>query len=176
MLFFPPSQIVELGLDPTDTNKTKLDIYEEHFEKPFLKATQQYYQAESEKFVAENGIVEYLKKASSFFHFLSQFIFFFFLFYLFIYSSFPIGIQQVEKRIAEEETRIQRYLHQSTSQPLLAACDSHLIAAHKDPMNEEFKKLLAAHQVDGELPAALFSFPFFFSPPKKLVCRFREDV
>jgi len=145
-LFSHPSffQIVELGLDKTDTYKTKLDIYEEHFERPLLKATQQYYQAESEKFIAENGIVEYMKR--------------------------------VEKRIAEEETRIQRYLHQSTSQPLLAACDSHLIAAHKDPMNEEFKKLLAAHQVDGELPAALFSFPFFFSPPKKLVCRFREDV
>ena len=110
---------VELGLDTVDVNKTKLDVYEENFQKPFLKATEQYYKAESEKFVAENGIVEYLKK--------------------------------VEKRLAEEDSRVQRYLHPSTSGPLMAALDAQLITAHKDPMVEEFKKLLINHQVEGNL-------------------------
>lgn len=53
-------------MDPTDTNKTKLDVYQESFEKTFLKVTQDYYRAESEKYIADNGIVEYLKKVRTF--------------------------------------------------------------------------------------------------------------
>ncbi|KAI1345040.1 Cullin [Xylariaceae sp. FL0016] len=54
---------VSLGLDEHDATKSTLDIYRFHFEKPFLEATKNFYQAESKQFVSENSVVEYMKKA-----------------------------------------------------------------------------------------------------------------
>ncbi|KAF9014369.1 Cullin-domain-containing protein [Hymenopellis radicata] len=54
---------VSLGLDNTDPNKECLDVYKEHFETPFIQATELYYKKESEAFLAENTVSEYLKKA-----------------------------------------------------------------------------------------------------------------
>ena len=54
---------VSLGLDDNDSTKTTLDVYRYHFERPFLEATKQFYTAESKQFVAENSVVEYMKKA-----------------------------------------------------------------------------------------------------------------
>lgn len=54
---------VSLGLDNSDPNKECLDIYREHFESPFIEATEQYYKKESESFLAENSVSDYLKKA-----------------------------------------------------------------------------------------------------------------
>lgn len=54
---------VALGLDPSDPSKTTLDCYRYHFEKPFLEATRLFYQTESTQFLAENSVVEYMKKA-----------------------------------------------------------------------------------------------------------------
>ena len=56
---------VSLGLDETDSTKSTLDVYRWHFEKPFLDATKEYYQNESKQFVAENSVVEYMKKAET---------------------------------------------------------------------------------------------------------------
>ena len=56
---------VSLGLDETDTTKSTLDVYRFNFEKPFLDATTQYYQEESAQFVAQNPVVEYMKKAET---------------------------------------------------------------------------------------------------------------
>jgi cullin 1 len=56
---------VSLGLDEGDSSKTTLDVYRFHFEKPFLEATGEFYRAESKQFVAENSVVEYMKKAES---------------------------------------------------------------------------------------------------------------
>jgi cullin 1 len=56
---------VSLGLDEADTSKSTLDVYRYHFEKPFLVATKEFYQAESKQFVAENSVVEYMKKAEA---------------------------------------------------------------------------------------------------------------
>jgi cullin 1 len=56
---------VSLGLDEHDSTKTTLEIYRFHFEKPFLTATEQFYAAESKQFVAENSVVEYMKKAET---------------------------------------------------------------------------------------------------------------
>ena len=55
--------LVSLGLDNTDPNKECLNIYEEHFEIPFIVCTEQYYKKESETFLAENSVSDYLKKA-----------------------------------------------------------------------------------------------------------------
>lgn len=54
---------VSLGLDEADPTKSTLDVYRFNFEKPFLEATKVFYEAESKQFVAENSIVEYMKKA-----------------------------------------------------------------------------------------------------------------
>lgn len=56
---------VSLGLDESDSSKSTLDVYRKFFEKPFLEATTSYYQMESKQFVAENSVVEYMKKASA---------------------------------------------------------------------------------------------------------------
>ncbi|KAL2833089.1 Cullin [Aspergillus pseudoustus] len=56
---------VSLGLDDTDPTKSTLDVYRSFFEKPFLAATRTYYEEESRQFVAENSVVEYMKKAEA---------------------------------------------------------------------------------------------------------------
>ncbi|KAF2472931.1 Cullin-domain-containing protein [Lindgomyces ingoldianus] len=56
---------VSLGLDESDSSKSTLDVYKEFFEKPFLAATGEYYNNESKQFLAENSVVEYMKKAEA---------------------------------------------------------------------------------------------------------------
>jgi cullin 1 len=56
---------VSLGLDEQDSSKSTLDVYKEYFEKPFLTATTDYYRNESKQFLAENSVVEYMKKAET---------------------------------------------------------------------------------------------------------------
>ncbi|KAF7299052.1 CULLIN-2 domain-containing protein [Mycena indigotica] len=55
--------LVLLGLDEADPNKACLDVYKEHFEMPFLESTELHYKNESESFLAENTVSDYLKKA-----------------------------------------------------------------------------------------------------------------
>lgn len=38
-------------------------MYKEHFEAPFIAATEKYYKTESEAFLAENTVSDYLKRA-----------------------------------------------------------------------------------------------------------------
>jgi cullin 1 len=54
-----------LGLDESDTNKSTLDVYRQYFEKPFVQASADYYRSESKRFMAENSVVEYMKKAET---------------------------------------------------------------------------------------------------------------
>ena len=54
---------VSLGLDEADTNKQSLDVYRDAFEIPFIEATERYYRNESEAFLAENSVSDYLKRA-----------------------------------------------------------------------------------------------------------------
>ncbi|GAA5973888.1 hypothetical protein JCM11641_001202 [Rhodosporidiobolus odoratus] len=56
---------VALGLDEADTNRQNLEVYREAFEKPFLMATETYYKAESEQYLSENSVTEYMKKAEA---------------------------------------------------------------------------------------------------------------
>ncbi|KAG6850729.1 hypothetical protein H0H93_009352 [Arthromyces matolae] len=55
--------LVSLGLDETDPDKACLTEYKNHFETPFLKATEAYYRKESLAFLANNSISDYLKMA-----------------------------------------------------------------------------------------------------------------
>ncbi|KXT04828.1 hypothetical protein AC578_9730 [Pseudocercospora eumusae] len=54
---------VSLGIDDADSTKTTLDVYRTYFEKPYLEATSAYYEKESQQFLAENAVVDYMKKA-----------------------------------------------------------------------------------------------------------------
>jgi cullin 1 len=54
--------LVYLGLDDTDSRKTTLEVYRQYFEQPFVNATQVYYTLESERFVSENSVTEYMKR------------------------------------------------------------------------------------------------------------------
>lgn len=54
--------LVALGLDDADSSKSTLDVYKDHFERPFVEASEVYYKKESEKFVSENSVTDYMKK------------------------------------------------------------------------------------------------------------------
>jgi cullin 1 len=101
---------VSLGIDDSDLDKVLLDNYKEHFEIPFLIATETYYKHESESFVAENSVSDYLKKA--------------------------------ERRLKEEEDRVERYLHTTTRKLLITKCEHVLVRAHAELMWENFQSLL----------------------------------
>lgn len=101
---------VSLGLDEADPTRPTIDVYRDHFGKPFLDATEEYYRAESEKFVLENSASDYMKKA--------------------------------ETRLHEEESRVELYLHQSSTAPLMQTCDNALIKEHSEMLQEEFLPLL----------------------------------
>ncbi|KAF9405028.1 hypothetical protein BGZ94_003806 [Podila epigama] len=104
------TSFVSLGLDENDSKKTTLEIYRDYFEKPFVSATEVYYKMESEKFLSENSVTEYMKKA--------------------------------EARLAEEESRVQMYLHASTHKPLIQTCETVLVKGHTEIIWEEFQNLL----------------------------------
>lgn len=101
---------VNLGLDESDLTKTSITVYRDHFSKPFLEATERYYRAESEQYISEYSVSDYLKKA--------------------------------EARLHEEEGRVELYLHQSSTAPLMQTCDNALIKAHSELLQEEFLSLL----------------------------------
>jgi cullin 1 len=57
--------LVSLGLDELDTTKQNLEVYRADFETLFLQATELYYKAESDNYVTENSVVDYMKKAET---------------------------------------------------------------------------------------------------------------
>ncbi|KAI7862751.1 Cullin [Spinellus fusiger] len=56
---------VSLGLDTNDSTKSNLDVYKKYFEDPFVQATEVYYKTESEKFISENSVPDYMRKAEA---------------------------------------------------------------------------------------------------------------
>lgn len=55
--------LVSIGIDKQDPSLTCLDVYTSDFEIPFLTATEKYYSQESETFLANNSVSDYLKKS-----------------------------------------------------------------------------------------------------------------
>lgn len=121
---------VSLGLDEQDTNKAALDVYKEHLEVPFIAATEKYYKQESEAFLAENSVSEYLKKAEE-------------------------RLREEEDRVERFlNTHTRKLVCSSTisyyfacSNPcyfnqLISRCEHVLIREHAEVMWEEFQKLL----------------------------------
>ena len=56
--------IVHLGINDEEprTSGPTLSVYRKHFESNFLTDTEQYYTAESNAFLAENPVTEYMKR------------------------------------------------------------------------------------------------------------------
>jgi cullin 1 len=134
---------VSMGIDDVDTSKACLDVYEEHFQRPFLEETEIFYKAESEAFLAEHSVSDYLKKA--------------------------------ERRIKEEEDRVDRYLHSSTKDALVSACDEVLIRQHATVLLENFNRLLEADKEQDvkRLYALMSRIPEGLEPMRKT---FQEHV
>jgi cullin 1 len=57
-------------------------------------------------------------------------------------------MKRVEHRIEQEESRVQRYLHASTRDPLIAKLDQVLINKHKEPLWQKFNDLLVEDKKD----------------------------
>lgn len=53
---------VIFGIDKSNTKAASLDVYQEFFEKPFIQATESFYKGESETFISNNPVTEYMKK------------------------------------------------------------------------------------------------------------------
>ncbi|KAI9312820.1 Cullin [Dichotomocladium elegans] len=102
--------LVSLGLDTTDSTKSNLDVYKDFFELPFIQGTEVYYTTESEKFITENSVPDYMKKA--------------------------------DIRLAEEENRVEMYLHESTHKPLIFKCETVLVKKHSEALWEGFQSLI----------------------------------
>ncbi|KAF8337679.1 Cullin, partial [Amanita rubescens] len=55
--------LISLGINPKDPNVVCLDVYKEHFETSFIVGAEQYYKRESNMFLAEKSVSDYLRKA-----------------------------------------------------------------------------------------------------------------
>lgn len=59
------TSFVSLGLDENNTKKTSLSVYKQFFEQKFIDATRDYYTKESNYFLSNHSVIEYIKKAST---------------------------------------------------------------------------------------------------------------
>jgi cullin 1 len=57
------SSYIMLGIDEADPLRKTLDSYKKYFEEPFIQGTRTYYQHESDSFLQNNSVVEYMVKA-----------------------------------------------------------------------------------------------------------------
>lgn len=54
--------LVPIGFNKADVDEECLDLYKQHFEDPFIAATDQYYRTESESCLAQDSMSDYMKK------------------------------------------------------------------------------------------------------------------
>jgi cullin 1 len=125
---------VSLGLDEEDIDNVSLDVYKEHLETPFLNATEEFYEQESNKFQAlapsssRNLLslwrIPWHRQDYRRTHCLSDYL------------------KKAEERLKEEEDRVDRYLNTETRNQLISKCEQVLIRPHSDLMWESFQSLL----------------------------------
>lgn len=118
--------LVSLGIDDNDSNKPSLDVYKEHFEAPFIEATEKYYHTESEAFLAENSVSDYLKKAEQRLREEEDRV------ERFLHTNTRKTVSDLNKSHTNLNHRFQ----------LISGCEQVLIKEHAEIMWEEFQKLL----------------------------------
>lgn len=119
---------VSLGLDESDSTKSTLDVYRKYFETPFVNATRKYYQDESRQFLAENSVIEYMKKVRNVPN-VQQ-------------LRHLAKLLQAEIRLLEERQRVSLYLLTEITNPLMKCCEGALVADHSTILRDEFQVLL----------------------------------
>lgn len=130
---------VELGLNEDsdvkpEAKSPKLGVYKTAFEAPFLEDTEAFYTKESQEFLANNPVTEYMRKVK--------------LAYYIIYVA-NLNLFQVEQRLKEEEKRVNTYLHRTTLDRLGRCCESVLIQRHSELFQTEFQNLLISDKHEG---------------------------
>ncbi len=115
-------------------------VYQDVFETPFLKDVERFYTHESDEFLRQNPVTEYMKKAERrlqeevsarprFVIHLPWVAFF----------SFPLQVKRVDE-----------YLHPSTKEKLVHTCEHVLIEKHACVFHCEFQSLLNDDKTEGE--------------------------
>ncbi|VDO81725.1 unnamed protein product [Heligmosomoides polygyrus] len=114
---------VELGIEEEETPdqvragqanpNAKLKVYVEHFETKFLRETENFYANEAQAFLEHNPLTEYMKKVNYITSLGSALA----------YQEFHNKVVQVERRLEDERTRCEMYLHMATQEPLSKTCE-----------------------------------------------------
>lgn len=126
---------VALGLDENDANRTNLEVYKEAFEKPFLAQTEKYYTAESNAYIADNSVTDYMKKAVTRLQEEEDRV------DLYLNSS-------TRKSVSASETPFKDSLLTVASSQLVTTCENALVKSHSEVLQEEFQRLLDQDKED----------------------------
>ena len=112
---------------------SNLELYKNHFEKPFLKATEDFYVNLANSFLQNNSVVEYLEKVK----------------------------QSLNKE--DHRDRVHSYLHVSTSKPLIQLLENILIRDRLEVIysifeilliNERYQDLILPYKLIDRIPNA----------------------
>jgi cullin 1 len=129
---------VSLGLDESDSTRQNLDVYRNEFERPFLVATEIYYKAESETFIAENSVTDYMRKAEARLREEESRV------EMYLHATTKRQVSRVGVMYGEAGR-----LTSARSQ-LVQTCDAVLVRGHAQMMWDEFQSLLDLAKTDGE--------------------------
>lgn len=112
---------VELGFNEEDSDpkEQKLAVYKENFEKKFIAETATFYEHESDAYLSNNTVTEYMKHVEQ-------------------------RLDEERKRVDRGDLNcvLTSYLHESTHDLLVNTCEQVLIEKHLDIFRAEFQNLL----------------------------------
>lgn len=128
--------LVALGLDETDAKRQNLDVYRSAFEVPFIAATELYYRAESEQFIADNSVTEYMKKAEARLSEEDRRV------ESYLHHNTKKAVSDLSRSLPGR-----KLTHVVTLQ-LITKCEDVLVKSHAVLMQEEFQRLLDQDRED----------------------------
>ncbi|XP_001361477.3 cullin homolog 1 [Drosophila pseudoobscura] len=117
---------VELSFneDDSDANQQKLSVYKDNFESKFIADTAAFYEKESDAFLSNNTVTEYLKHVEN-------------------------RLEEEKQRVRGLNSKNGlSYLHDTTAETLKSTCEQVLIEKHLKIFHTEFQNLLNADRND----------------------------
>ncbi|XP_033248225.1 cullin homolog 1 [Drosophila miranda] len=117
---------VELSFneDDSDANQQKLSVYKDNFESKFIADTAAFYEKESDAFLSNNTVTEYLKHVEN-------------------------RLEEEKQRVRGLNSKNGlSYLHETTAETLKSTCEQVLIEKHLKIFHTEFQNLLNADRND----------------------------